>query len=187
MAQSSHSVKLHTRIRIGVHIPHHREMGVGEEFSPVSTLGASLRIFKVEGRERFIFVVEDAGKACAAAIGNRFQTSGESSDRYNLHFFQLLLDRFATFLARGNIVAFTHAAAGGLVLSGRAGCGSGFARRGEGSTAGGGFGALARVDFGFQGCGFGSDDAESTFNGVVGGTCGLLVKVRGEREVRGGL
>ena len=158
-------------------------MGVGEKFSPVSTLGTCLRIFGVEHWESFIFVAEDTGKACAAAIGIPCQTSGESSDGYNLHLFQLLLDFFTAFLAGSASGALAHAAADRLVLLGRVGCRSGFARRSEGSAAGGGFGTLARVDFGFQGCGFGSDDAESTFNGVVGCACGLLVKVTEESEM----
>ena len=160
-------------------------MGVGEKLGPVSTLGTCWRVFEIDGGEGLIFDVEQACKACAAAIGIPCQTIGVSSDEYNLHLFQLLLDWFAAFLAWSTIVALAHAAADGLVLLGRVGCRPGFPRRGEGSAAGGGFGTLARVDFGFQGCGFGSDDAESAFNGIVGRTCGLLVKVIEESEMYG--
>ena len=106
-------------------------------------------------------------------------------DGYNLHLFQLLLDGFPAFLTGSARGALTHATAGCLVLFGRVGCRPGFARRREGSAAGGGFGTLARFDFGFQGCGFGFDDAESAFNGIVGRTCGLLVKVIEESGMYG--
>ena len=160
-------------------------MGVGEKLSPVSTLGTCWRVFEIDGREGLIFSVEDTGKARAAAVRNRYQTSGVSSDGYNLHLFQLLLDWLAAFLAGSTIVALTYAAADSLFLFGRVGCRLGFPRRRESSAAGGGFGTLARVDFGFQSCGFFFNDAESAFNGVIGCTCRLLVKVVEESEMYG--
>ena len=100
-----------------------------------------------------------------------------SSDRYNIQVIQLLLDSFAPFLAGSTIAAPIHAAADGFFLFGRIDCRPWFPGRREGSAAGGGFGTLARVDFGFQGCGFRFDDAEAAFDGVVRCACGLLVMV----------
>ena len=87
------------------------------------------------------------------------------------------------FLAGGASGALTHPTAGGLVLLGCVGCRPGFPRRRECSAAGGGFGALARVDFGFKGCGFCFDDPESALNGIVRRTCGSLVRVIEESEM----
>lgn len=85
------------------------------------------------------------------------------------------LDVIATLLG-GSAVALADTAAEGFLLSWRVCCGLWLPRRhvGGGYPAGRRFRTVAVVDFGFEGRSFLFDDAEAAFDGVIGGSWGIV-------------
>lgn len=110
-------------------------------------------------------------------IVSRVSGSGDSGVEVILAIGFLLdaLNCSAALLGRSS-VALVDATADSLLLLGGADSRLDLSRRGVrgDGTAGGGFGTIAVVNLGFEGGGFFLDDSEAAFDGVIGGSWGIV-------------